>query len=207
MKPRIYLLPTLFIVSILNLNAQIEKWTTVKFGELQCDFPKEYKPIKHSSASGVFYDGANIYLAVTALPDTSKMKGNPDRDFTKDFMMIVLDVSRKLNGKVREYRDTAIGNLPGYVSKMEITLPEGKKSYYELLQLVHQDSVRGFSCQYLTDEPGGIKACQRFFRSIEVKKGSAKRSQPKNLGLWAGGVLLLAVAGWLLMRRTVAART
>jgi hypothetical protein len=98
------------------ISAQTDQWTTVTFGKLQCDFPKAYSPIDFPGASGIFYEGGNVYLTVTTLPDTSKMKGNLERDYTKDFMLTVLEVSRKLKGKVREYRDTVIANMPGYIS-------------------------------------------------------------------------------------------
>lgn len=197
-----------FLLSlVVSSYSQIEKWTTVRFGELQCDFPKGYMPIQHSAASGVYFDGNNIYMTVTAQLDTCRMKGNLDREFTKDFMSVVLDVSRKLNGKVREYRDTVINNMPGYISKMEVSLPQEKKSYYELIQVIHGDSIRGFSAQYLTDDPHGIKASRRFFGSIVVKKGAARKAESRNLGIWLGGAVLLAAVLYLFMKRSVAPKT
>ena len=192
---------------LVSMEAQIDHWSTVKFGNLQCDFPTSYSPIAFSGASGIFYDGGNIYLTVTALPDTSKMKGNPDRDYTRDFMLVVQDVSRKLNGRVREFRDTVIANMPAYISKMEVSYKDGRKSNYELLQVVHQDSMRGFSAQYYLDDANALKARERFFKSITLSSATPVRKGPDKLGLWIGAGLCLLVGAWVLLKTSLLKRT
>jgi hypothetical protein len=182
-------------------TAQTDQWTTVTFGDLKCEFPAAYSPIEFTGASGIFYDGGNMYLTVTSLPDTSSMKGNENRDYTRDFMNVVLDVSRKLQGRVREFRDTVIANRPGYISRMEISLPDGKKSYYELLQLLHQDSMRGFSCQYFAGDPEGYKVSQRFFGSIGVTTPKKSQGLFTNPVVWIAVVLILAAAIWVIFRQ------
>lgn len=181
-------------------TSQIERWTTVQFGNLKCEFPESYSPIEFSGASGIYYDGGNVYLTVTSLPDTSSMKGDLNRDFTRDFMNVVLEVSRKLNGKVREFRDTVIANRPGYISKLEISTGDGRKSFYELLQLVHQDSMRGFSCQYFAGDTEALKTSHRFFASIGVAPEKKSHGLPLKPGLWIGGILLLLAVSWAFFR-------
>ena len=186
-------------------SAQTNQWTTVRFGNLQCEFPKAYQKINFTDAGGIYYEGSNMYLTVTAQPDTSSMKGNLDRDYTRDFMLVVADVSRKLNGRVREFRDTVIANMPGYISKMEVTPKEGEKHlYYELLQVLQQDTMRSFSCQYYVDDPDGIKAANRLFSSIKQASKSASSGDSGNglgkYGVWIGGGLLVIVGAWALLR-------
>jgi len=182
-------------------DAQIDHWTTVQFGNLQCEFPKAYSPIQFTGASGIFYDGGNVYLTVTALPDTSSMKGDLDRDYTRDFMLVVADVSRKLNGRVREFRDTVIANMPGYISKMEVSFKDGRNSYYELLQVLQQDSIRGFSCQYYTGDPESVKIATRFFKSVKTATAKSSKSTLGKYGFWIGAALLVIVGVWAFLRK------
>lgn len=179
------------LLAIGSMSAQTDQWTTVTFGKLQCDFPEAYSPIDFPGASGIFYEGGKVYLTVTTLADTSKMKGNLDRDYTKDFMLTVLEVSRKLKGKVREYRDTVIANMPGYISMMEVSFNDGRKSHYELIQLLDQDSMRNFSAQYFIDSPEAKETSRRFFRSIKATSGSSGRPGKVKLGIWAGLAFLV----------------
>lgn len=189
-----------FTVCMPALIGQTDQWTKVSFGNLQCEFPAAYSPISYSGVGGIYYDGGNLYLTVTAQPDTSKMKGNLNRDYTRDFMNIVLDVSRRLNGKVREFRDTAIANMPGYISKQEVRYPDGRRSYYELLQLLQQDTMRSFSAQYFVDDTNGMEASRRFFRSISVVSESPSPRFPGKLGFLFGGAVLL-IGAWLVWRK------
>lgn len=200
MKHRIlFLLISLSVV----VHAQTDHWTKVWTGDLQCDFPKAFTPLDYYGASGVFYDGGNVYLTVTTLPDTFPMKGSLDRDFTYDFMTVVADVAKKLqNGRVREFRDTVIANMPGYISTVEVTFKDGRKSMYELLQVLHQDSIRSFSCQYYLDDPEGPQVCRRVFQSVRYAPGSRPATQKGKAGLWIGGsVIALFGVIWFAWRR------
>lgn len=192
----------LFTSLLLSAQKPIDKWTTVRFGTLQCDFPKDYSPIQFTGASGVFFDGGNVYLTVTNQPDTSRMKGNLNRDFTSDFMNVVLDVSRKLNGKVREFRDTVIGNMPGYISKLETSFKDGRKSNYELIQVIGQDSLRSFSSQYYIGDKHALKATERFFKSIRVSSNKRVSGGKGKFGIWAGLIVIVAVAAVLASKWT-----
>jgi hypothetical protein len=91
--------------------------------------------------------------------------------------------------------------MPGYVSKMEVTFDDGKNSYYELLQLLQQDTMRSFSCQYYIGDEQALKMSQRFFKSIKVTKGSKSRSVPGKLGFWIGGAVLLVAGVWAVARK------
>lgn len=201
MQPKKFVLASLLCAFCVSLSvAQKQEWATVRFGNLTCDFPKGYQPINFAGASGVFFEGPNAYLTVTALPDTSRMKGNLDRDFTREFMHVVLDVSRKLQGKVREYRDTVIANMPGYVSRMEVSMGEGRSSYYDLIQIVHGDSVRSFSAQYVTADPASVAMSDRFFKSIAVSQKPPRPGRTK-LGFLIGSVALLGIGAYALVAR------
>ena len=192
----------IFLVYLaVSVTAQINRWTTVRFGDLQCEFPEAYTPINYTGATGIYYDGGTLYLTVTALPDTSSMKGNLNRDFTRDFMLQVADVSRKLNGRVREFRDTVIDNKPGYISKMEVAGSESRTMFYELLQVLQPDTVRGFSCQYYADDAEGVKAAQRFFGSIKKSEPVAKTGAGK-IGFWIAGavVIILGILAFIRIR-------
>jgi hypothetical protein len=192
-----------FILFTHPLTAQTDQWTTVRFGTLQCEFPAAYSPIDFAGAGGIYYDGGNVYLTVTAQPDTSSMKGNLDRDYTREFMNVVLDVSRKLNGRVREFRDTVIGNMPGYISMMEISLKDGRKSNYELIQVLHQDTMRSFSAQYFIGDNDGVRASQRLFGSIAFNPNASNPKMPGKLGIWIGAALLLVFGAWALLRKGI----
>jgi hypothetical protein len=197
---KITLLAILMVPSLMPA-AQITQWATVQIGDLQCDFPKGYGKIEASDASGVYYEGAKVYLTVTSLPDTSSMKGHLDRDFTWDFMKVVESASRRLYGYVREFRDTVIANQPGYISKIEVAPKDGPRSYYELLQVLHQDSIRGFSCQYYKDDPEAYEICRKFFQSVQYApraKTSGVSSGYKRY--WIGGlavILILGIGLWI----------
>lgn len=182
-------------------SAQIEHWTKVQVANLECAFPKAYTPLQFTGASGYYYDGGSIYLTVTSIPDTFPMKGSLDRDYSKDFAQVVLQTSRRLNGRVREYRDTVIGNMPGYICKQEITFKTGKKSYYELLQVLSQDSIRAFSSQYYEGDEKAIKDTRKFFQSVKYTGGKKASGSPGRLGLWIGGGVLVLLGVWLWMRR------
>jgi len=182
-----------------SVAAQTEHWTTVRFGKLQCDFPKAYTPIDYTGASGIYYDGGNMYLTVTAQPDTSSMKGNLDRDYTRDFMVIVADVSRKLNGRVREFRDTVVANMPGFISKMEVSF-NGRNSYYELLQVLEPDTMRSFSCQYFIGDAEGLKAAQRLFQSVQTVQPKSSKGGLGKYGFWIGGSVVVLFGIWALVR-------
>jgi LPXTG-motif cell wall-anchored protein len=142
-----------------------------------------------------------MFMAVTSLADTFPMKGNLDRDYSRDFAEVVLATSRKLQGRVREYRDTVIGNQPGYISRQEVRLQGGDKAYYDLVQVLHQDSIRGFSSQYLIGDKQAEAATARFFGSIRMAAPSEKGKTGPVLGYWLAGGLVLLGGAWFLLRK------
>lgn len=188
------------IPGIQTLSGQIDHWTTVRIGDLECRFPKAYTDIEYPGASGVQYQGGNIYLTVTSLPDTSSMKGSLDRDYTRDFMEVVLATSRRINGRVREFRDTVIGNMPGYISRQEVRFNDGKKAYYDLLQLLHRDSLRGFSAQYMVQDAQAAKDAQTFFQSIRFAPQKPASRGFAQFGIWIGVALVVLIGITALLR-------
>ena len=179
-----------------------KEWATVHIGKMACELPKGYKSMQGSSASAFFYDGGTYYLTATSIPDTFPMKGNLERDYSRDFAQVVLETSRKLKGRVREYRDTVIGNQPGYISRQEINAGEGKKMYYDLLQVLHGDSIRGFSSQFFIGDQAGIEATSRFMGSVRMAD-DRKKSGPgiPKYGVWIGGAVGILLIGWIFLRK------
>jgi len=187
-------------------GAQIRSWTKVNTGDLQCDFPVGYKSATSGISHSIYYDGENMLLTVTAIADTFPMKGNLDRDYSRDFAEVVLATSRKINGRVREYRDTVIGNMPGYISRQEIRLQGGDKAYYDLVQVLHQDSIRAFSSQFVAGDKSAAEASARLFSSIRyVLQGQRKATRPRTVYWGVGGLLVLgavfAVFRWSKLRK------
>ena len=175
--------------------AQIRSWTKVNAGALQCDFPQGYKSATSGITHSIYYDGANMLLTVTAIADTFPMKGNLDRDYSRDFAEVVLQTSRRIQGRVREYRDTVIGNMPAYISRQEVRLQGGDKAYYDLVQVLHQDSIRGFSSQFVVGDKDAAEVSARFFNSIRfVPPGEKKSARPRTRYWVLGGLLVVGGA-------------
>ena len=182
--------------------AQIRAWTTIHTGDLHCDFPKGYQSVTSGITHSQFYQGNNMLLAVTAIADTFPMKGSLERDYSRDFAEVVLATSRKIQGRVREYRDTVIGNMPGYISRQEIRLQDGDKAYYDLVLVLHGDSICGFSSQFVIGDQDAERATARFFQSIRFVPGGSKKKPVMTAPLWFGGGLLVLAGVWFFVRRS-----
>lgn len=180
--------------------AQVDHWTTVRVGTLECQFPEAYTRIDFTGASGLHYEGGTIFMTITSLPDTSRMKGDLNRDYTRDFMEVVLATSRRLQGRVREFRDSVIGNKPAYISRQEVRLSGGKRSYYDLVQVLDQDSLRGFSAQYYIGDARAAETARVFFESIRPAPPKPAKKGFGKYGLWIGGTLLVVIAVWAYLR-------
>jgi hypothetical protein len=201
MSLKLYLITILVFLVSSSGSAQIKSWTTLHSGDLRCDFPREYKSVTSGIVHSDYFDGENMFLAVTAMADTFRMKGDLDRDYSRDFAEVVLATSRRLQGRVREYRDTVIGNQPGYISRQEVKLRGGDKAYYDLVQVLHQDSIRGFSSQYLIGDKKAEAATARFFGSIRMSVKGKESKSVSGVGYWIAGGLVLVAGAWVLLRK------
>ena len=82
-------------------------------------------------------------------------------------------------------------------------MPDGRLTYYDLLQVQHQDSIRAFSSQYFTDDKEAAAISQRFFDSVRMRQPKQHKKGPGKYGAWIfGAVVGIAIIVMLARRLT-----
>ncbi len=192
----------LLVVALIpaELFGQPRRWVSQRIGMLEYQVPEAYSTFEFGEARGHEYREGELYITVTSRPDTASRPRTDHQDYNLYYMINLDDAARKLKGRVRMFRDTIINNIPAHISRTEVSMRDGRSTNYHLLQILYQDSLRGFGCQYFDDRPAGKEVCARFFSGIGFVEPNEKKF-PLVMMYIAGGVLLLLTLGYFVYRR------
>ena len=181
------------IVTLLSLATSIvaQEWEEKEVSGIKYMIPTPNQPINTPEASGVFYNQRDVYITVTSIPDTTQFIPETRLERSRYYAATAATVTIKLRGKMVDNRDTMIGDNHLYYTAVEVMMPDSAISRYELLQYMLNDTLHGFSAQYLTADAAGVAVRDKFYDEIQWL-GSKNRSWI----IWAVAVAALLVFGF-----------
>ena len=190
------LLMALLMLAYAPLLAQTSQWEAVHANGLHFEFPSAHRTFEVQGTRGMMYDGGNLFIALTSLPDTIQLGDAKSMEYRGYYMTVLAKILPRLNGRMVIATDTAIGERPAHYSRIEVPHGDEAMSYYELLQFFHQDSLRTLSCQFPSTDASGRESCDRFFSSITIGTTQEERAAPATrwplVAIIAGIVLVAA---------------
>ena len=135
---------------------------------------------------------------MTSIPDTTEFIPETQLERSRYYAATAATVAIKLRGKMVDNRDTMIGDNHLYYTAIEVLMPDSVKSRYELLQYMLDDTLHGFSAQYIVDDASGVAVRDKFYESIKWT-GSGNRSKVIWIVL-VGALAVFVFAFWGLRR-------
>ena len=187
-------------VTLLCLATSIvaQEWEEKEVSGIKYQMPTPNQPINTPEAYGVFHNQRDVYLTVTSIPDTSEFKPETRLERSRYYAATAATVTIKLRGKMVDNRDSMIGDNHLYYTAVEVLMPDSATSRYELLQYMLNDTLHGFSAQYLLNDAAGKDVRDRFYEGIEWI-GTSNRSWVFWL-IPVGALLVFVFAFWGLRR-------
>jgi hypothetical protein len=192
------LIASLFFLLCVLTVMSAQTWEKRELSGVKFEFPTPNQMINTPGAFGISYNGDNLFLTVTSLPDTTEFRPTTQLARSRYYAATAASVMFRLRGKMVDAKDTMIEDTHLYYSAIEVLMPDSVVSKYELLQYLYRDTLHGFSCQYIVTDKEGIKVRNRFYNSIYFsEKGGISRL----FALVVGSVLLAGVVVFLLFKR------
>lgn len=195
---------SLLLLIIVHTSLTAQTWEKRELRGVTYEFPTPNQQIKTSEAFGVSYDGDNIFLTVTSIPDTTEFKPETQLARSRYYKATAASVMFKLRGKMVAAKDTMIDDTHLFYSAIEILMADSAVSKYELLQYLQADTLHGFSCQYIVTDEAGIEMRDHFYNSISF---SEKSGLSLLIALVIGGVVFGLIVLFIIMKRQPAAKS
>lgn len=193
------LIVSLCFVLGMHTAMSAQTWEQRELSGLKYEFPTPNQKINTAEAFGLSYQGDNIYLTITSIPDTTDFKPETQLARSRYYAATAASTMFRLGGKMVEAKDTMIGETHLYYSVIETLMPDSAVSKYELLQYLQRDTLHGFSCQYIITDKESIATRDHFYNSISF---SNKRVFLNPMILLIAGIILsLAIIIFVLRRR------
>jgi hypothetical protein len=164
------LLVSLFVLLSIQAVSNAQTWEKRELGGLKYEFPTPNQKINTPEAFGVSYEGENLFLTVTSIPDTTDFKPETQLDRSRYYAATAASVMFRLRGKMVAAQDTMIDDAHLYYSALEVLMPDSAISKYELLQYLEKDTLHGFSCQYILSDKAGLEVRNRFYDSVRFTR-------------------------------------
>lgn len=186
-------------------NIFSQNWVERSAGEVKFEFPDSAKEFVTPNGKALTYNEEGLYLTVTTLPDSSSYAPGTRLERSRYYAATAATVTINLRGKMVDNRDTMIGDEHLYYTAVEVTMPDSALSMYEIMQYMPDDTLRAFTCQYITSDKKGRRARDRFFKSI-VWPGMNSGSYVAPVIFYVlGGAVVIFIIAYLGLRRNLLA--
>ena len=194
---------SLLLLLSLSTVVMAQTWEARELTGVKYEFPTPNQSINTPEAFGVSYDGENVFMTVTSIPDTTEFRPETQLARSRYYKATAASVMFKLRGKMVAAKDTMIEDTHLFYSAIEILMADSVVSKYELLQYLQQDTLHGFSCQYIVTDAAGVKMRDHFYNSISF---SDKSGLSLLIALVAGGAVFGLIVIFIIMKRQPAAK-
>lgn len=166
------ILPLLF----LNLASYSQDWEKKNIGNIYFEFPEPNTIQEAINGQALTYNSGRVFITATTVIDSLENPPVTNLEYSRYYTTRLNNILLRLKGKLREATDTTIADIPMHYSSTEITMPDTVMMRYDILQMFRNDTLYGFSCQYVMEDPAGIKMRDRFYSSLNFGKQNRGRS-------------------------------
>ncbi len=197
----------LFVSLLLLLSVHTvmmaQTWEKRELSGVNYEFPTPNQKINTPEAFGVSYNGENVLLTVTSIPDTTEFRPETQLARSRYYKATAASVMFKLRGKMVAANDTMIEDTHLFYSAIDILMPDSAVSRYELLQYLQMDTLHGFSCQYIITDNESVKMRDHFYHSITF---SDKSGLSLLIALVIGGAVFGLIVIFIIMKQQPASK-
>lgn len=198
------LIVSLLLILSVHSATTAQTWEKRELRDVNYEFPTPNQQINTPEAFGVSYNGENVFLTVTSIPDTTEFRPETQLARSRYYKATAASVMFKLRGKMVAAQDTMIEDNHLFYSAIEIQMADSAVSKYELLQYLQADTLHGFSCQYIITDKAGIKVRNHFYNSISFSDRGGLSSL---IAFVLGGAILGLIVIFIIVKRQPAKRT
>jgi len=192
------LFASILLLLSIHIVMTAQTWEKRELSGVKYEFPTPNQKINTPEAFGISYNGENILITITSIPDTTEFKPETQLARSRYYKATAASVMFKLRGKMVAANDTMIEDNHLYYSAIEVLMPDSAVSKYELLQYLQMDTLHGFSCQYIVTDKEGIKMRDHFYSNIVF---SGNNGLSLLIALVLGGAVFGLIVVFVILRR------